>query len=100
MPISTTGVGSGINIREIVDKYLEDESKSKIAKYDADEASALAKITGYGNLKSAMSDFYSLVSNWKSDNPFERKSVSLSETDSPVISASAESSASQGCWRR
>ncbi len=96
MPISSQGIGSGVNIREIIDKYIEDEGKSKIAKYDADEASALAKMTGYGNLKSSLTEFYALISNWQDNNPFEQKSVKISSTDEPVIAATAASTAHVG----
>lgn len=81
MGISTTGVGSGIDIRGLVDKLIEAESKDKIAKYDLDEATALAKISGIGVLKNVLSAFVDKLDGIQIANPFDQKKLSLTETN-------------------
>ncbi len=99
MGISTSGVGSGIEIRELVDKLLESESKAKIAKFDSDEATTLAKITGLGQLKSAMSDFVDKLDQLQNINQFELRSVNATTANNvQVISATANSKATTGTY--
>lgn len=85
MKVTSTGVGSGIDIRELVDNLLEAESKDKIKKFDQDEAATLAKITGYGTLKSAMSSFVDKIDNLQSVNQFELRSANATTVNDEVI---------------
>ncbi len=87
MNVTSAGIGSGINIRELVDNLLEAESKDKIKKFDADEATSIAKITGYGNLKSAMADFSANIERLKGSNQFEMRSASATTANNQVIIA-------------
>ncbi len=97
MQISSAGVGSGIDVRELVDNLLEAESKDKIKKLDYDEATSLAKITGYGTLKGAMSDFLDKINELQSINKFELRSASATlANNKPVITATASAQASAG----
>ncbi|MBS0288364.1 MAG: flagellar filament capping protein FliD [Proteobacteria bacterium] len=97
MKITSTGVGSGIDIRELVDNLLEAESKDKIKKFDHDEATTLAKITGYGTLKSAMSSFVDKIDNLKDINQFELRSANATlANDEIIITPYASAQASAG----
>jgi flagellar hook-associated protein 2 len=63
--ISSMGTGSGIDIRSLIDKLVAAEGEARVKKLDRDEASKLNKITGYSNLKSALSDFKLTLGNLK-----------------------------------
>ena len=97
MKISSTGVGSGIDVRELVDNLLEAESKDKIKKFDHDEAMTLAKITGYGTLKSTMSQFIDKINELQSINKFEMRSANATlSNNKPIIEPTANAQASAG----
>jgi len=92
MPITTSGVGSGINIRELVDELLAAESKDKKLRFDKNEAEALTKITAYGTLKSSLSDLKDKASSLMDENPFAKRSVVLDPTSDSKTVATAEAS--------
>lgn len=98
MPITTSGVGSGINIRELVDDLLAAESKDKKVRFDKNETEALTKITAYGTLKSSLSDLRDKVSSLKDENPFSKRLVSVtqSSTSKTVVAAEASNTAQTG----
>lgn len=98
MPITSSGVGSGVNIRELVDDLLASESKEKKLRFDRNEAEALTKITAYGTLKSTLSDFKDKVDGLKEANPFANRIVSsVLRTDNvKVLEAEASNSAQTG----
>ncbi|MGE3319256.1 MAG: flagellar filament capping protein FliD [Candidatus Berkiella sp.] len=98
MPITTSGVGSGINIRELVDELLAAESKDKKLRFDKNEAEALTKITAYGTLSSSLSELKDKVSSLKDTNPFAQRSVTTAKsTDGKTaLTASASNSAQTG----
>lgn len=97
MNITSSGIGSGIDVKELVDKLIESESKEKIKKFDADEASTLAKITAYGTLKSAMSEFADKLTQLESINQFEmRQATAPNLNNVEIISATATADATPG----
>ncbi|MBN9286695.1 MAG: hypothetical protein BGO43_11170 [Gammaproteobacteria bacterium 39-13] len=97
MKISTSGVGSGVDIRTLVDNLLEAESKEKIKKFDMDEASTLAKITAFGTLKSAMSDFADKLEQLQTTNQFDLRFATAEQNNNvDVISVTADATASPG----
>lgn len=97
MKVNATGVGSGVNVRELVDGLLEAESKNKIKKFDNDEATTLAKITAFGTLKSAMSDFIDKINELQSVNKFELRSANASlSNNKQIILPTASAQATSG----
>lgn len=97
MAITTSsGIGSGIDIRGLVDDLLKNESTEKIKKFDKDEATALSKITGYGNLKSALSEFQTAVSNLKDISSFQKRTATTEDSD--IFTATASTSASPSSY--
>jgi len=98
MPISSSGVGSGVNIRELVDDLLASESKDKKLRFDKNEAQALTKITAFGTLKSTLSDFKVKVDALKDADPFASRMVSsvLRSDNMKVLEAEASNSAQTG----
>lgn len=98
MPITSSGVGSGVNIRELVDELLAAESKDKKLRFDKNEAEALTKITAFGSLKSTLSDFKDKVNSLKDTDPFASRMVSsvISSDNKTVLEAEASNSAQTG----
>lgn len=98
MPITTSGVGSGINIRELVDELLAAESKEKKLRFDKNEAETLTKITAYGTLKGTLSDFKDKIQSIVDTNPFAKRAVSVGLTtdNRSVMAAEASNSAQTG----
>lgn len=97
MKVSTSDIGSGVDIRALVDKLLEAECKEKIKKFDMDEASSLAKITAFGTLKSAMSEFADKLNQLETTNPFELRSATAEKNNGvDVIEATATAAATPG----
>ncbi len=96
MAITSSGVGSGIDIRSLVDDLLRSEGEAKTQKYDADEATALSKITGFGTLKGSLSDFQSSLKSLSSLSSFAKRSASSSDTD--VFEAVAQDTATAGSY--
>lgn len=92
MSISGSGIGSGIDIRGLVDDLLKVEGEAKTNKFNADEADALAKITGFGSLKSAMSEFQSALSNLKTISNFQPRTATSADTDIVTVVATNEAS--------
>ncbi len=91
MSISGSGIGSGIDIRGLVEDLIEVEGSVKSGKFDADESEALAKITGFGTLKSAMFEFQSSLSNLNTLTAFQSRQAVSSDTD--VFTATATNDA-------
>ncbi len=98
MPISSSGVGSGVNIRELVDELLAAESKDKKLRFDKNEAEALTKITAFGTLKSTLSDFKDKISSLKVNDLFASRMVSsvMSSDNKTVLEAKASNTAQTG----
>lgn len=97
MPISTSGIGSGIDIRELVDKLVKSEGEVKKLKYDSEEAAALSKITAYGTLKSELSEFDEKLFYLQNNNPFDAKKTHITTYQgNTVVNATATYEATPG----
>lgn len=98
MPITSSGVGSGVNIRELVDELLAAESKDKKLRFDKNEAEALTKITAFGTLKSTLSEFKDKISSLKEADPFASRTVSsvVGSDNKKVLEAEASNTAQTG----
>jgi flagellar hook-associated protein 2 len=96
MSVSASGLGSGIDIRGLVDDLLRAEGETKSLKYDTDEADILAKITGFGTLKSSLSDFQSKLTNLKDITRFQQRTAS--SADETIFTATADSTSTSGVY--
>jgi flagellar hook-associated protein 2 len=91
--ISSTGIGSGLNVSDIVSKLMAVESQPLTA-FDTKEASYQAKISAYGSIKSALASFQSSLSGLLDPNAYGAFAASVG--DSGVLAATAGSGASAG----
>ena len=96
MSITASGLGSGMDIRGIVDDLLAAEGEAKTLKFNADEAETLAKITAVGTLKGALSEFQSSLSDLKDITKFQKRNASSS--DDSIFKAVSDTSATSGSY--
>lgn len=91
MAISSPGIGSNLDVNSIVSQLMAVE-RQPLTALDTKEISYQAKLTAYGNLKSALSSFQGSLSALNSASKFSALSTSVG--DSTLLSASAASTAS------
>lgn len=90
-----TGVGSGININDIVTATVNAEKAPKTNQLDKLEKTTVARISAIGSLTSALNTFKSAVDSLNSTALFEARTAS---TSSSALRASASTSASAGSY--
>ena len=93
MAITSTGLGSGLDINGIVSKLMSVESQP-LQQLATKEANYQAKLAAYGQVKSALSAFQSAVSSLQSASTFQ--SLAATSADTAVYTASATSTAVPG----
>lgn len=93
MAISSPGVGSNLDVNGIVTKLMAVESQP-LTQLTQKEADYQAKLSAYGNLKSALSSFQGYLS--ALNNPSKFTALSASVADSAVMTASASTIATPG----
>ncbi|HHJ39570.1 MAG: hypothetical protein AXA67_09665 [Methylothermaceae bacteria B42] len=96
MAITSTGLGSGLDIAGIVQKLVEAERVPVSTQLDRKEADLQAKISSYGTFKSALSEFRSSLAGLRNSSNFEALSATSSNED--VLTASASSNAEVGSF--
>ena len=84
MAISSPGIGSGLDVNNIVTQLMNVE-KQPLTLFDQKEASFQAQLSAYGNLRGALASFQSAVSGLDSMSQFH--SVKATASDSSVLSA-------------
>ncbi len=92
--ITVPGIGSGLEVNSIVEQLIEAERAPKGTRIDLKEARLQAQLSGYGSLKSALSQFRDVTSRLSSPTTFKAQSVSVSNPE--LFEASASSIATPG----
>ena len=95
MAITSTGLGSGLDINGIVSQLMAVE-KQPLQQLDTKEAAYQAKLASYGQVKSALSAFQAAVSGLESASTFQ--SLAATSADTSVYTASASSIAVPGTY--
>ena len=96
MGISSPGIGSGLNVNDIVSKLMVAES-TPLTQFDKKSASYLAQVSAFGNLSSALGSFQGSLSSLTSLSGFQ--TMSTTPGDSTVFTATASSTAKPGSYR-
>jgi len=79
--VSSVGLGSGIDIQDIVSKLSKAESQPALNAISRQKTIADTRLSGLGTLKSALSDFQAVVAKFKDGSLFKtHKSTSSDET--------------------
>jgi flagellar hook-associated protein 2 len=97
MGLTSVGIGSGIDIGGIVTALVNAESAGKIAKFDANEGTITAQISGIGSLKSAMSEFKTKLTTLTESTTFGSQKVAVSTKD--YLSATVDKTAVSGSYQ-
>ncbi|MGY4532425.1 flagellar hook-associated protein 2 [Pseudomonas sp. TE3786] len=92
-----SGIGSGVNIDDIVASSVAAEKAPKQNQIDKLESKSTTKLTALGSLKSAVSEFQSALALLNSPTSFLSKSTTSSNTS--VLSASGTPSAVAGTYK-
>jgi len=87
--ITSTGLGSGLDVNGIVTKLVAAERTPASNRLDQQEATLQAKISALGTIKGALSDFRSAVDALQNASSFS--TLQASSSDSTVVTASATS---------
>jgi len=94
MPITATGIGSGLDVESLVSQLILADIQPAETRLNRDEAKYQAELTSYGSVKSVLSQFQSAVASASSASQYNGK---LSESSlSDTVTATATSSAALG----
>ena len=95
MPLTSQGVGSGLDIKGIIDKLMSVE-RQPLVKLDTRTVELKAQVSAYGSLKSAVSTFRDAVDKLADIEKF--KVYAATSSDKDVLDATATSSAARGVY--
>jgi len=95
MPISSPGVGSGLDVNSLISQLMAIERRP-VKLLDTKEIGLQAKLTAYGTVKGALSSLQSSASALSSAAKFSANTASAA--DASVISATASSIANLGTY--
>jgi flagellar hook-associated protein 2 len=93
--ISSLGVGSGIDIRSLVDQLVAAERQPVASRLDRREAQYQAQLSAFGALKSALNEFRSSADGLSDASAFRVMEASSSNSDAVAVTASAGADASR-----
>jgi flagellar hook-associated protein 2 len=94
--ISSPGIGSGLNVNDIVSKLMAVES-APLTDFDKKTASFQAQISAFGAMSSALGNFQSTLTSLSSLSSFQ--SLTTTPADSTVVTATTTSDAQAGNYR-
>jgi len=94
--ISSAGIGSGLNVDDLVSRLMAAES-APLAKYETRSAAFQTKLDALGKLSSAVSAFQGSLSSLTSSATF--KALSASVSNSEVLKGSATAEAAAGVYK-
>ena len=92
-----TGIGSGVNIKEIVGALVSAEKAPKEAQLARLEKASTTKFSALGSLKGALSEFQTAMKDLNSQALFEKRTATSS--NGSAVSASAEKTALSGTYQ-
>jgi len=90
MPITATGVGSGLDIESLVSQLVSADITPAATRLSIKEARYQAEISAFGTLKSAVSTFKGTIAGVNSISTYQSKSSSTSLSDKVQVSATSE----------
>lgn len=96
MAITSSGIGSGLDIKGLVSQLVAAEGQPKYLRLDRQEAVAQAEISALSSFKGALSDFQAKVSTLNNAESFSNRSVK--NTKNELFTVSAASTAELGSY--
>ena len=88
MPITSTGISSGLDVELLVTQLVAADIGGPARRLDSQEASYLSKVTALGSLKGAVSGFQGVLTGISSGSTYQGKSASSTDATSVGITAS------------
>ncbi|RRQ20930.1 flagellar filament capping protein FliD [Thiohalobacter thiocyanaticus] len=86
--ITSTGLGSGLDIENLVSQLVTAEGRPTRQRLDRNEAELQARISAYGALKGAFSSFQTSLNSLTSVSGFQSKSASSSDKEVATVTSS------------
>ncbi|TKB58226.1 flagellar filament capping protein FliD [Ferrimonas aestuarii] len=96
MGLTAVGLGSGLDINNIVKVLVDAEKAPKEASFNLREANVQSEISAIGSLKSALTTFQDSLEKLKDPDEFAKKTVSRNQTE--YLSATADKDAVNGSY--
>lgn len=96
MALTATGMGSGLDITNIVKVLVDAEKTPKEAMFNKTEDSIKAKVSAMGTLKSALSAFQDAVKKLQTGDALNQRKISVS--NSTFLTATADKTAQAGSY--
>lgn len=96
MSISSLGLGSGLDLRGLVDQLVAAERDPKLAQFDRVESNTRAELSAIGRLRSSLSALATAGEALGADGTFSQSAVTVSDPD--ALSVTASSGAQSGTY--
>jgi flagellar hook-associated protein 2 len=90
MAITATGLGSGLDIKGLVEQLVSAERAPLATRLASQEARANAQLTGIGRLKAALSTFQTAVDGLADLDRFQQRKASVSDDERVGVTVTAE----------
>ncbi len=97
MALTATGLGSGLDVKGLVEQLVTAERKPVSSRLNLQEARANAELSAIGSFKSALSSFQDSLEALSELEKFQKRTVSVS--DDTAITATADSKAVPGRYK-
>jgi flagellar hook-associated protein 2 len=91
MAISATGLGSGLDIKSLVEQLVSAERQPAANRLALQEAKATAQLTALGRLKSALATFQDAVDGLADIDEFQQRKVTVSDDERIAATATSAS---------
>lgn len=96
MALTATGIGSGLDIANIVKVLVDAEKTPKEAMFNKTEDSIKAKVSAMGSLKSALSTFQDAIKKLQTGDALNQRKISVS--NETYLKATADKTAQAGSY--
>ncbi|MFV0595747.1 flagellar filament capping protein FliD [Shewanella sp.] len=96
MALTATGIGSGLDIANIVKVLVDAEKTPKEAMFNKTEDSIKAKVSAMGSLKSALSTFQDAIKKLQTGDTLNQRKISVS--NETYLKATADKTAQAGSY--
>lgn len=94
--LTASGIGSGLDINNIVSQLVSAERAPTENRLNSKESLIQARLSAFGSLKSALTNFQSSLSTLKNADNYTKRTATIS--DSTVFSATTSASAAPGSY--
>ncbi|TDO99817.1 flagellar filament capping protein FliD [Marinomonas balearica] len=99
MTVSSLGVGSGLDLQELMESMVSAQRDTKVEAYEDKISDYESEVSAYGAIKSALESFQSSVESLNDEDLFTGRTATTTQPDSgDIVSVSADEEASNGAY--